>query len=190
MRSPSKIIHKSFDALSYRTTKVLIPEFVKQNFFLLLFYNAFKMTTLNLRTLCSRILLVIYAFTFLFTQLLPVLGSISFIFKGLSLLTFFYFIIYPFFIALEESLHMGICIQLGKSSFIEKLVVTYFVTQKGYCIEMLSVATKFRGYFKLPERMQIHGGAPLIILLFLNLMLFILLSIKMTNLHDFSKLIF
>lgn len=73
-------------------------------------------------------------------------------------------------IALEESLHMAVCIQQGKSNFIEGVAVTYIVTKKHQRIFMNSVVTKFRGTFTYTERIQMHGAAPLLILLFLCLL--------------------
>lgn len=124
-----------------------------------------------LKSLFAKVLLSTFIFVFLLYQFFPVVRFFSFTFTKLAFLTFFYFIIHPLVTALEESLHMGICIQQGKSNFIEKLVITYLITQRNHLMLMMSVATKFRGNFKLSEKIQIHGGSPLLILLILCVIL-------------------
>jgi len=151
--------------------QILIPEFVKRNFLLLSLYIAFHVEISILKSIFAKVLLSTFIFVFLLYQFFPVVRFFSFTFTKLAFLTFFYFIIHPLVTALEESLHMGICIQQGKSNFIEKLVITYLSTQKKHYIIMMSVATKFRGNFKISEKIQIHGGSPLLILLILCVIL-------------------
>lgn len=151
--------------------QILIPEFVKRNFLLLSLYTAFHVEISIVKSIFAKVLLLIFIFAFLLHQLFPLLKFSSFIFANSTYLVLIYFIILPLFIAIEESLHMGICIQQGKSNFIEKLVITYLSTQKKHYIIMISVATKFRGNFKISEKIQIHGGSPLLILLILCVIL-------------------
>jgi len=161
--------------------QIPVSESAKKNFFVLSLCTLFQVTAFILRSLFAKILLVIFISLFLIHQLLPAAVFFLLFFKIFIFLTVIYFIIQPLLIAIEESIHMGICIQQGKSTFMEGLTVSYLAVSPSRWILVIFVAAKFRGKFKLSEKIQIHGGAPLLILLFLNLMLFILLFTKMTN---------
>lgn len=134
-----------------------------------------------LKTSFSKILLGVFIFTLLLYQFLPFL---VFVFTKLALLTFIFFIIYPLFTAMEESLHIGICIQQGKFNSIDNLVITYITAKKKHLLLVMSVAVKFRGNFELSERIQIHGGAPLLILLSLCVMLPLIVAITKFPIKD------
>ena len=83
--------------------------------------------------------------------------------------TLLYIVLIPAHSALAETLHMAVCIQLGKSDFVKGIVVTYISTKKNHWLFMNSVVTKFRGMLSPSERIQIHGASPLITLLLLAL---------------------
>jgi len=133
----------------------------------LLVYTTLHIMICNVKGIYTKILLTIFIGGFLLYEIFPNVVLLSFFYTKFVYVTIFYFIIIPLLTALEESLHIAVCIQQGKSSFVSGIVVKYIITRKKHLLAMTAVATKFRGNFKLSEKIQIHGGAPLLIFLFL-----------------------
>jgi hypothetical protein len=170
--------------MNYQTEDLFIPNFVKKNVFLMFLHTMQSVMLANARTIWVNILLVTLICVFVLHKILPNAPFFSLTFTLLILVNFFQLIIMPLFIALEESLHMGICIQQGKSSYIKNLCVVYAVTKKKRRIIMTAVATKFRGNFTPLDRIQIHGGAPLLVLLVLCMIFIVLLLLMRISIKN------
>jgi hypothetical protein len=160
----------------YRVHPVVIQERVKRNFFWLSSFIALHIVK-NLWNCYFGKLLSITSLSVIFLYLLlPSVAFFSFIVTKLVFFTCFYFFIIPVSIALEESLHMGICIRQGKTDSIKSLSIIQLDTQQHNSMLMISAATKFCGKFTLSEKIQIHGGAPLLSLLFMCVVFIMTLS--------------
>lgn len=144
---------------------------------MLVLFVTFQIIRYTLRSIFAKILLVFFIFSFLLYHFSPSFALFHVIFRNFAILNFFYFIIQPIFISVEESLHMGICIQNGKSKSIVGLGITYFVIKRNHLILIISVASKFQRNIELSKKIQIHGGAPLLILLFLCIIITLILPI-------------
>jgi hypothetical protein len=82
-------------------------------------------------------------------------------------------IIVPLLVALEESLHMAVCIQQGKSNYIKGVVITYALIKDKHRIFIKKAAANFYGGFTPLERIQIHGAAPCLILFLMSIIFFL-----------------
>lgn len=134
----------------------------------------------NLFTFAGKALLICFVAFLLLIRIMPSVALFHLLFISISILAGFMLVIVPFFNALEEALHMGICIQQGNSRFIRGLVIVFLATRGNRQIAVSAVATRFKGTFKFSEKTRIHAGAPLTILIFLcAALVLILLTTKL-----------
>ena len=161
------------DQKKHRTQLIAIPEFMKKNILLLWPYITLRIIVASSKSVFAIMLLIFLAVSLLLFILFPLsVFSVFFhlIFLLLLFLNIFYFVIMPVVvIALEEAFHMAVCIQQGNAHSIMGVIVSYDVNKRYLPIFMNSVVTKFRGNFTLSERIQIHGAAPLLMLLVLSI---------------------
>jgi hypothetical protein len=163
--------------IMYRVYPVIIHERVKRNFFWLLSFIALHIVRNLWNCYFGKFILTTCISVIFLYVLLPSVTFFSFVVTKLVLFTCFYFFIVPLSIALEETLHMGICIRQGKSDSIKGLSIIQLDTQRHNSLLMMSAATKFCGKSTLSERIQIHGGAPLLSLLFMCVVFIVTLSL-------------
>ncbi len=84
-------------------------------------------------------------------------------------------IVLPLFAALEESLHIAVCIQQGKSNLIEGIFIDYALIKGKYRIFVKKTAATFYGSFTTLERIQMHGAPSALILVFMSILFILIL---------------
>ncbi|HIE05459.1 MAG TPA: tetratricopeptide repeat protein [bacterium (Candidatus Stahlbacteria)] len=174
--------------MRYRRRYLTIPNSVRGSILKLLPYTLFRLSASILKTIIAKSVLTSLATMILLQTIFQNSVHLHNGVRILTLFSLFYFFFPSLLIAVEESLHMGISIAKGKPHAIDKLVIVYLTTEQGYNILMISAGVRFRGKFEPATRIQIHGGAPLLIIIILLPLLIVgcsLLDIFSTNLLQY-----
>jgi hypothetical protein len=149
---------------------------VKTNFFLLLLFVTREIIKIHLKTFIPKLILALLLFVFVLNRLYltPVFLSNQFVFYIIIALSCA--LLLPLFVALEESLHMGVCIQQGKSHFIQGVAITYAFIRNKHRIFIKRATANFYGNFTLEEKIQIHSAAPCLILILMGIIYLLIVS--------------